>query len=207
MYVLLSKSNLCEGRGREAETWKCPAVVVTVSPKAMQKECAWFHPEWVGQAFPRLLPYRAVPCGRPCPDLTTGQEPTGLCCIHGSLAEILTVCTMRSQKWPAGQSVSPSRKVLTMTVFSQHAVYLSLGVGLQRPGLFFEEAKGFLLLCIPRSAGICGVHLVNRCLVGLCRARAAFAPGLHQPAEWPDILTNPVVKVRDAGKVPSFSSL
>ena len=94
-----------------------------------------------------------------------------------------------------------------MTVFSQHAVYSSLGVGLQRPGLFFEEAKAFLLLCVPRSAGICGVHLVNRCCVGLCRARAAFAPGLHQPAGWPDILTNPVVKVRDSGKVPSFSSL
>ena len=120
----------------------------------MQKECVWFHPEWVGQAFPTLLPYRAVPWGRPCPDLTSGQEPTGLCCTHGSLAEILTVCTMRSQKWPAGQCVSPSRKVLTMTVFSQHAVYLSLGVGLQRPGLFFEEAKAFLLLCIPRWAGI-----------------------------------------------------
>ena len=81
-----------------------------------------------------------------------------------------------------------------MTVFSQHAVYLSLGVGLQRPGLFFEEAKAFLLLCIPRWAGICGVHLVNRCSVGLCRARAAFALGLHQPAGWPDILTNPVVE-------------
>ena len=77
---------------------------------------------------------------------------------------------MRSQKWSAGQCASPSRKVLTMTVFSHHAVDLSLGVGLQRPGLFFEEAKGFLLLCIPRSAGICGVHLVNRYRVGLCGA-------------------------------------
>ena len=57
-----------------------------------------------------------------------------------------------------------------MTVFSHHAVDLSLGVGLQRPELFFEEAKGFLLLCVPRSAGICGVHLVNRYRVGLCGA-------------------------------------
>lgn len=93
-----------------------------------------------------------------------------------------------------------------MTVFSQHAVYLSLGVGLQHPGLFFQEAKRLSAPCIPRSAGFCGVHLVNRCFVGLCRA-SCLCPGLHQPAGWPDILTNPVVKVRDAGKVPSFSSL